>query len=65
MKWFRHLSIYYKFNAIIIGMLVLNLIMGAVMIQTASNLIEDQMEKRGAELASYLGVWSSNDKAKF
>jgi signal transduction histidine kinase len=61
MKWFRHLSIYYKFNAIIIGMLVLNLIMGAVMIQTASNLIEDQMEKRGAELASYLGVLSSND----
>lgn len=61
MKWFRHLSIYYKFNAIIIGMLVLNLIMGAVMIQTASNLIEDQMEKRGAELASYIGVLSSND----
>jgi len=61
MKWFRHLSIYYKFNTIIISMLVLNLVMGAVMIQTASSLIEDQMEKRGAELASYIGVLSSND----
>lgn len=61
MKWFRHLSIYYKFNTIIVSMLVLNLIMGAVMIQTASNLIEDQMEKRGAELASYICALSSND----
>ena len=61
MKWFRHLSIYYKFNTIIVSMLVMNLILGAVMIQTASNLIENQLEKRGVELASYIGVLSSND----
>lgn len=61
MKWFRHIGIFYKFNAIIIGMLLLNLLMGAFIIQTAFRLVEDQMEKRGAELAAYIGALSSND----
>jgi len=61
MKWFRHLSVFYKFNAIIAGMLLINIVVGVLAIQTAVRLVEDQMEKRGAELASYIGVLSSND----
>ncbi|SMC80240.1 HAMP domain-containing sensor histidine kinase [Sporomusa malonica] len=62
MKWLRRLSIYFKINGIILVMLLLiSLFMGFIMTKTATHLIEDQMEKRGAELASYLGVLSSND----
>ncbi|MDF2570995.1 MAG: integral rane sensor signal transduction histidine kinase, partial [Sporomusa sp.] len=62
MKWLKRLSIYYKINGIILVMLLLiSLVMGFIMTKTATRLIEDQMEKRGAELASYLGVLSSND----
>ncbi|HWR43062.1 ATP-binding protein [Sporomusa sp.] len=62
MKWLRRLSIYYKINGIILAMLLLiSLVMGIIMTKTATHLIEDQMEKRGAELASYIGVLSSND----
>lgn len=62
MRWLKHVSIYYKINGIILAMLLLiSLVMGIIMIRTASHLVEDQMEKRGAELASYIGVLSSND----
>lgn len=61
MKWFNHMSIFYKFNAIIAGMLIITIVVGVLAIQTAVSLVEDQMEKRGAELASYIGVLSSND----
>jgi signal transduction histidine kinase len=60
MKRLKH-SIIYKFNAIIAGMLLVNVIIGLIMAQTALQLVEDQMEKRGFELASYLGILSSND----
>lgn len=55
------MSVIYKFNAIIVGMLFVNIIIGLIMAQTALQLVEDQIEKRGFELASYLGILSSND----
>jgi signal transduction histidine kinase len=61
MRWFRHLSIFYKFNAIIVGMLLINIVVGFLATQTALELVEAQLEKRGAELAAYVGVLSSND----
>lgn len=61
MKWLKHSGVFYKFNAIIAGLLLMNIVVGVLAIQTAVRLVEDQMEKRGAELASYIGVLSSND----
>jgi len=62
MKWLRQLSIYYKINGIIIGMLLLlSFIMSAIMIKTTARLLDQQIEQRGAEVATYIGVLSSND----
>ena len=62
MKWLRQLSIYYKINGIIIGMLLLlSCIIGVIMIRTTSQLLDQQIEQRGAEVGTYIAVLSSND----
>lgn len=62
MKWLRQLSIYYKINGIIIGMLLLlSIIIGAIMIKTTAHLLDQQIEQRGAEVATYIAALSSND----
>jgi len=62
MKWLRQLSIYYKINGIIIGMLLLlSFIIGAIMIRTTARLLDQQIEQRGAEVGTYIAVLSSND----
>ncbi|WP_346356291.1 ATP-binding protein [Azotosporobacter soli] len=62
--WHRlqRLSLYYKVNGLIIGMLLLcSLIIGFIMLQSTSRLLDSQMEKRGTEIASYIAALSSND----
>jgi signal transduction histidine kinase len=62
MKWLRQASIYYKINGIIISMLLLlSIIIGVIMIGTTTKLMDQQIEKRGAEIASYIAALSSND----
>ena len=62
MNWLRKLSIYYKINGIIVGMLLLlSLIIGIIVIQNTARLLDSQMEKRGNEVASYIAALSSND----
>jgi len=62
MKWLRQLSIYYKINGIIISMLLLlSIIIGVIMIETTTKLLDQQIEKRGAEMATYIAALSSND----
>jgi signal transduction histidine kinase len=62
MKWLRQLSIYYKINGIIISMLLLlSIIIGVIMIDTTTKLLDQQIEKRGAEIATYVAALSSND----
>lgn len=62
MRWLRQLSIYYKINGIIIGMLLLlSIIIGAIMIKTTAHLLDQQIEQRGAEVATYIAALSSND----
>lgn len=62
MRFFGKLSIYYKINGIIVGMLLtLSLIIGIIMIENTSRLLDYQMEKRGAEAAAYIAALSSND----
>jgi signal transduction histidine kinase len=62
MKWLRQLSIYYKINGIIISMLLLlSLMIGVIMIDTTTKLLDQQIEKRGAEIATYVAALSSND----
>ena len=58
----QRLSLYYKVNGLIIGMLFLSsLIIGFIMLQSTSRLLNNQMEKRGIEIASYVASLSSND----
>lgn len=62
MKWLRQLSIYYKINGIIISMLLLlSIIIGVIMMETTTKLLDQQIEKRGAEMATYVAALSSND----
>jgi signal transduction histidine kinase len=62
MRWLRQLSIYYKINGIIISMLLLlSIIIGAIMMETTTKLLDQQIEKRGAEMATYVAALSSND----
>lgn len=62
MKWLQQLSIYYKINGIIIGMLLLlSIIIGAIMIKTTARLLDQQIEQRGVEVATYIAALSSND----
>lgn len=62
MKWLRKLSLYYRVNGVIIGnLLLLSLIIGAVVIQTTVNLLEQQIDRRGAEIGTSLAALSSND----
>jgi len=62
MSWLRNLSIYYKINGIIIGMLLLlSIIIGVIMIRSTVSLLDQQIEKRGLEVASYTATLCSND----
>ncbi|MDR3561946.1 MAG: HAMP domain-containing protein [Negativicutes bacterium] len=62
MNWLRNLSIYYKINGIIIGMLLLlSIIIGGITIQSTMNLLDQQIEKRGLEVATYTAALCSND----
>lgn len=62
MKWLQQLSIYYKINGIIIGMLLLlSIIIGVIMIKTTARLLDQQIEQRGAEVGTYIAALSSND----
>ncbi len=62
MRWTRKCGIYYKINIIIVSvLLLLSLTIGIIMIEATSTLLEQQIEKRGAEVASYVAVLSSND----
>ena len=62
MKRLRQLSIYYKINGIIIGMLLLlSLIIGIIMMKTTSRLLDQQIEQRGVEVGTYIAALSSND----
>lgn len=62
MRWLRQLSIYYKINGIIISMLLLlSIIIGVIMMETTTKLLDQQIEKRGAEMATYVAALSSND----
>ena len=62
MRWLKQLSIYYKINGIIIGMLLLlSFMIGIIMIRTTTQLLDQQIEQRGAEVGTYISVLSSND----
>ncbi|GMB00187.1 ATP-binding protein [Pelosinus sp. IPA-1] len=62
MKWLRQASIYYKINGIIISMLLLlSIIIGIIVFDTTTKLLDRQIEKRGAEMATYVAALSSND----
>ncbi len=62
MKRLRQLGISYKINGIIISMLVLlSIIIGFIMLETTTKLLDQQIEKRGAEMATYVASLSSND----
>lgn len=61
----QKISIYYKINAIIIGILLLfSIIIGVIMIGTTERLLNYQMEKRGAEVATYIASLSNNDTSE-
>lgn len=62
MKWTGRLSIYYKINIIFVSvLLLLSLIISMIMIETTGKLLDQQIEKRGSEVASYIAALSSND----
>ena len=62
MKWLKQLSIYYKINGIIIGMLLLlSLIIGLIMMRTTARLLDQQIEQRGVEVGTYIAALNSND----
>ena len=62
MRWLQQLSIYYKINGIIIGMLLLfSIIIGVIMMKTTARLLDQQIEQRGVEVATYIAALSSND----
>ncbi|WP_232199115.1 HAMP domain-containing sensor histidine kinase [Thermosinus carboxydivorans] len=56
------MSIYYKVNGIIVGMLLLvGLLVWIVIRQATVDLLGQQMEKRGLEVANYIAALSAND----
>lgn len=62
LRRFQELSLYYKINILIIGLLLLSsCIIGAIMLKSTSHLLDSQMEKRGTEIASYVAALGSND----
>ncbi|MBP2656418.1 MAG: integral rane sensor signal transduction histidine kinase [Firmicutes bacterium] len=62
MRWNRRFSIYYKINTIVVSMLLLlSLTIGIIMVETTGVLLDQQIEKRGSEVASNIAVLSSND----
>ncbi|SDF56790.1 HAMP domain-containing sensor histidine kinase [Sporolituus thermophilus] len=62
MRWLGRLSIYYKVNGIIVGMLLLvGLLVWIVIRQATVDLLGQQMEKRGLEVANYIAALSAND----
>jgi hypothetical protein len=62
MRWNRRFSIYYKINTIIVSMLLLlSLTIAIIMVETTGVLLDQQIEKRGSEVASNIAVLSSND----
>lgn len=62
MRWLKNLSIYYKINGAIIGMLILlSFVIGFIMIRSTVSLLDQQIEKRGLEVASYTATLCSND----
>ena len=62
MRWLRRISIYYKINMIIVGvLLLLSLLLGLVVRDFIADLARQQMENRGFEVASYVAALSVND----
>jgi signal transduction histidine kinase len=57
-----HLSLYYKINILVVGMiLACGLLIGGIMLQTTAQLFENQLDKRGIEIANSIASLSSND----
>jgi|GEM_PF-194097 len=57
-----NMSFYYKINILVIGMiLVSGLLIGIIMLRTTSQLLENQLDKRGMEIANSLASLSAND----
>lgn len=57
-----NISLYYKINILVIGMiLVSGLLIGVIMLRTTSQLLENQLDKRGIEIANSLASLSGND----
>ena len=57
MKWLRRISIYYKINLIISGVLLLfSLLLVLVVRDFTAGLASHQMENRGFEVASYVAA---------
>lgn len=57
-----NMSFYYKINILVSGMiLVSGLLIGIIMLRTTSQLLENQLDKRGSEIANSLASLSAND----
>jgi len=57
-----NISLYYKINIFVIGMiLVSGLVGGGIVLQTTSQLLETQLDKRGIEIANSIASLSGND----
>lgn len=62
MNWIRDLSIHYKVNGVLISLLLLlSLVIGALVYHNTTNLLNQQTEKRGAEIGYSLAALSSDD----
>lgn len=56
------LSLYYKINVLVIGMIMLSgLVIGISMLQATSHLLEIQLDKRGIDIGNSIASLSSND----
>ncbi|GAB6157268.1 histidine kinase [Desulfotomaculum varum] len=62
MKNFKRISLYYKVNGIIIGILLLLSLAGWMIIkQAVVGLLGQQLEQRGQEVGNYIAALSAND----
>ncbi|MDU2063874.1 MAG: ATP-binding protein [Sporomusaceae bacterium] len=62
MKTVFSLSLYYKINGIMIAMvLLLGLVMGIILFQSTSRLLDQEIEQQGLQLAESVAVLGNND----
>ena len=58
----NNFSLYYKINILVIGMIVLSgIVIGIIMLNSTSQLLATQLDKRGIDIGNSIAALSSND----